>query len=61
MWICIYSAEGGSARAWCPQCAYIIFNTEAVRVVKSLKRCTLGCKDGQLVRVQYAVNVTFNL
>lgn len=36
-------------------------NTEAVRVVKSLKEWTPGIKDGQPVRVQSAVYVTFSL
>lgn len=34
---------------------------EAVRVVKSLKEWTPGIKDGQPVRVQSAVYVTFSL
>lgn len=36
-------------------------NTEAVRVVKSLKKWAPGSKDGQPVRVQSAVYVTFSL
>ena len=36
-------------------------NTEAIRVVKSLKKWTPGTKDGQPVRVQSAVYVTFSL
>ena len=36
-------------------------NTEAIRVVKSLKKWTPGSKDGQLVRVQSAVYVIFSL
>lgn len=36
-------------------------NTEAIRVVKSLKKWTPGSKDGQPVRVLSAVYVTFSL
>ena len=36
-------------------------NTEAIRVMKSLKKWTPGTKDGQPVRVQSAVYVTFSL